>query len=120
MKNDQRGEPKMAGMDLSAMSLDELKTLKKDIEKAITTFEERKRLEAIAAVEAKVKEMGFTLAELTGGKSNGKAGAPVSVPKYVHPENPTVTWTGRGRQPRWIKEALQAGKSLDDFLIVKS
>jgi DNA-binding protein H-NS len=94
--------------------------VKKDIEKAITTFEERKRLEAIAAVEAKVKEMGFTLAELTGGKSNGKAGAPVSVPKYVHPENPTVTWTGRGRQPRWIKEALQAGKSLDDFLIVKS
>ncbi|MEE4211361.1 MAG: H-NS histone family protein, partial [Parvularcula sp.] len=91
----------MAGIDLSAMSLDELKALHKDVEKAITTFEERKRLEALAAVEAKAKEMGFNLGELTGGKSKGKAGATVSAPKYVHPENPSVTWTGRGRQPGW-------------------
>jgi DNA-binding protein H-NS len=107
-------------MDLSAMPPDELKTLQKDVEKTITTFEERKRIEALAALEARAKEMGFSLAELTGGKSKGKAGGPVSVPKYVHPENPAVTWTGRGRQPGWIKEALQAGKSLDDFLIAKS
>jgi DNA-binding protein H-NS len=107
-------------MDLSAMSLDELKTLQKDVEKAITTFEERKRVEALAAVEATAKQMGFSLAELTGGKSKGKAATGASVPKYVHPENPAVTWTGRGRQPGWIKEALKAGKSLDDFLIAKS
>jgi DNA-binding protein H-NS len=110
----------MADTDLSAMSLDELKTLHKDVEKAIRTFEERKRLEALVALEAKAKEMGFSLSELTGGKSKGKAGQATSLPKYVHPENPAVTWTGRGRQPSWIKDALQAGRSLDDFLIVKS
>ncbi|WP_342344670.1 H-NS histone family protein [Vannielia litorea] len=34
-----------------------------------------------------------------------------------HPENPTVTWYGRGRQPKWIKEALANGKRLEKFLI---
>lgn len=28
------------------------------------------------------------------------------------------TWTGRGKQPRWVVEALSKGKSLDSFLIV--
>lgn len=100
--------------DLSSMSLDELKKLQKDVTKAIETFKERQRLEALAAIEAKAKEMGFSLSELTGGT---KKSASLSVPKYVHPENPALTWTGRGRQPRWIKEGLESGKSHDDFLI---
>ena len=27
------------------------------------------------------------------------------------------TWSGRGKQPRWIGSQLQAGRRLDDFLI---
>lgn len=38
-------------------------------------------------------------------------------PKYRHPENAELTWSGRGRKPSWIAEALDAGKSLDDFAI---
>ena len=109
----------MVDVDLSAMSLDELKKLHKDVSKAIANYEERKRLEAIAAVEAKAHEMGFSLAELTGAPGKRKAAKAAGIPKYVHPENPSVTWTGRGRQPAWIKEALDAGRSLDDFLIAK-
>lgn len=109
----------MPDMDLSAMTLDELKTLHKDITKAIATYEERKRLEALAALEAKANEMGFTVAELTGTTGKGKSAKAAGIPKYVHPENPSVTWTGRGRQPAWIKEALEAGRSLDEFLIAK-
>jgi DNA-binding protein H-NS len=89
----------MKNIDLSDMSLDELKKLQKDLTKAIRTFEERQRLEAIAVLEAKAREMGFSLSELTGGT---KKGGSLSVPKYVHPENPALTWTGRGRQPCWI------------------
>ena len=33
-------------MDLNTLSLDELKKLKRDVEKAITSFEERRLLEA--------------------------------------------------------------------------
>ncbi|WP_281966810.1 H-NS histone family protein [Roseovarius nanhaiticus] len=40
-------------------------------------------------------------------------------PKYMHPENPSLTWSGRGRQPLWIKEHLENGGDLDDYLIEK-
>lgn len=102
-------------MDVSKLSKDELLSLKKDVEKAIDSYEARQRQEALAAVSAKAKEMGFNLSELTSG-GKGSDGN-VNQPKYRHPENPNKTWTGRGRQPDWIKEGLAAGKSLDDFLI---
>ena len=107
----------MAQVDLQNMSLDELKRLQKDVAKAIDDYEERRRREALAAVEAKAGEMGFTLAELTSFTPAKKGGKPRLPPKYQHPENPALTWSGRGRQPAWIKEGLEAGKSLDDFLI---
>jgi DNA-binding protein H-NS len=107
----------MTGMDLSAMTLEELKKLHKEVTQAINTYEERKRLEALAVLEAKAHEMGFSLAELTGATAKSKA---ASIPKYVHPENSAITWTGRGRRPAWITEALDAGRSLDDFLIAKA
>lgn len=98
-----------------ALSLDELKDVQKKATKAINSFEARKRKEALAIVEAKAAEMGFSLSELTGG---AKTKGTKSAPKYCHPENPAMTWTGKGRQPNWIKDALANGKSLDDFLIV--
>lgn len=38
-------------------------------------------------------------------------------PKYRHPENPELVWSGRGNRPNWVKEALAANLTLDDLLI---
>ena len=38
-------------------------------------------------------------------------------PKYVNPADPSQTWSGRGRKPRWMEDALAAGARLEDFLI---
>lgn len=103
----------MATIDLSRMSLEELKKLDKDISRAIAGFEQRKKAEALAALETKAKEMGFSLADLAGGRT-GKA---VSVPKYQDPKNPSRTWTGRGRKPGWFQAALDAGTTPEDMLI---
>lgn len=108
----------MSTIDVSALSKDELLKLRKDLDKAIENYDRRQRKEALAAAEAKAREMGFSLAELTGGGAPGDKGT-VNPPKYQHPENPELTWTGRGRQPAWIKEGLEEGKSLDHFLIAK-
>lgn len=35
--------------------------------------------------------------------------------KYRNKDNPLQTWTGRGRQPRWLAAALKKGASLKDF-----
>ena len=105
----------MADIDLESMSLDELKKLQKDVGKAIGGYEDKQRKAALAAAEAAARERGFTLAELTGVAT--KKSKTASPPKYVHPENPELTWTGRGRQPDWMKDAIENGKSKDDFLI---
>jgi DNA-binding protein H-NS len=101
-------------IDLTSMSLAELKSLHTKVGRAIATFEERRRKEAFAAAEAKAREFGFSLTEIVEQAKKSNAPRPA---KYRHPENPDLTWSGRGRQPQWFKEAIDAGASADDFLI---
>jgi DNA-binding protein H-NS len=42
---------------------------------------------------------------------------PQVLPKYRNPADPAQTWTGRGKQPRWVTAQLKSGKKLDDFRI---
>jgi DNA-binding protein H-NS len=37
-------------------------------------------------------------------------------PRYRNPVT-SETWSGRGKQPRWVIAAVEAGRSLDDFRI---
>ena len=106
----------MTDIDLSNMSLSELKKLQKNVTKAIDSYQDRQRKDALAAAEAAANKMGYTLADLTG--LSHKKAKTVSAPMYRHPENSEMTWTGRGRQPDWIKSALENGQSKDEFLIV--
>ena len=48
-----------------------------------------------------------------GGALKGRKVAP----KYRNPDNKQETWTGRGRQPRWVVALLKAGKKLEDMKI---
>jgi DNA-binding protein H-NS len=108
----------MAQIELDALSLDELKRLAKDVAKAITGFEERRRQEARAAIDAKAQEFGFNLADLFDGAPARKPrGRAASAPKFRHPDNAALTWSGRGRQPQWIKDAIAASGSADHLRI---
>jgi DNA-binding protein H-NS len=42
---------------------------------------------------------------------------PMVLPKYQNPDEPTETWSGRGKQPRWLTAALKTGHTIDDFVI---
>ena len=41
---------------------------------------------------------------------------PVS-PKYYNPDQPSETWAGRGKQPRWLVAQLRSGRRIEDFSI---
>ena len=41
-------------------------------------------------------------------------------PKYRNPDDPSQTWSGRGRRPRWVTQALEGGRTLDDLQSGKS
>ena len=105
----------MADYDLEALSLSELKKMQKDVAKAISTFEDRQKAEARAKVEALARDLGYSLAELVGTDTKPSR-APVAA-KYRHPENPALTWSGRGRKPQWFVEALEAGSMAEDMAI---
>jgi DNA-binding protein H-NS len=49
---------------------------------------------------------------MTAGPKGSK-----SAPKYANPADPSQTWTGRGRKPNWLIEALNEGKSLEDMAL---
>ncbi|OAN82215.1 transcriptional regulator [Jannaschia sp. EhC01] len=98
------------------MSLEELQAHQRDVEATIKGYERKRRSECLAELKAVAKKHGFTLDDFTGGKSASKSG-PKGVAKYANPADTSQTWTGRGRQPNWIKSALAAGKSLDEFAI---
>ena len=38
-------------------------------------------------------------------------------PKYRNPNEPSETWSGRGKRPRWLAQALLAGQKIEDFVI---
>ncbi|WP_042252326.1 H-NS family nucleoid-associated regulatory protein [Paracoccus sp. PAMC 22219] len=101
-------------IDFDTMSLKEMRDLRTKLDRAINSYEDRKRREAMTAIEEAAREHGFNLAELTGSKPR-KTGT--VAPKYANPQDPTMTWTGRGRKPRWVQENLESGKELDDLLI---
>ena len=99
----------MTHIALTSLSLKELKQLQRDVERSIASYEDRQMAEARAELEAKAKEMGFSLAELMGLELK-KTRAPAQE-KYRHPENHSLTWSGRGRKPQWFVDALLAGKT---------
>ncbi len=101
-------------MDLNSMDISELKKLKKDVDKAVASYEDRRLQDARQAIEAQAKEMGYSLGELLGGAKKIK---PISAPKYRHPENPDLTWTGKGRRPKWIIEAQDRGDDIETMAI---
>ena len=89
---------------------------------AMQTRIEQMKIEKQVSERATVKQMlidmakqaGFELRDLFG--RGGKKGS-VAV-KYRDPANPSNTWTGRGRMPRWMTAATKGGKAKkEDFLI---
>lgn len=101
-------------IDLYDMNEKELTELSKRVSKALADYDARQKTKARAAAEALAKEHGYSLSELL--EATGKKGTK-GAPKYAHPENPTQTWTGRGRKPKWVEAHLSSGGDLEELAI---
>jgi DNA-binding protein H-NS len=102
---------------LENMSITELKILRKDVDLAIEQCERRKRQDALSEIEKTAKSLGFSLAELTGQQDGPKTRAKAAI-KYRNPNDSSQTWSGRGRQPRWLVAILNSTDAkIEDFEI---
>ena len=101
-------------VDLDSMSKEELQKLRKETDRKLKDYDQRRRAEARAEAEKVIKEYGYSLEELVG---SGKRSSSKSVPRYRHPENASITWTGRGRKPGWVIAHLEGGGTMEDLAI---
>ena len=83
---------------------------------------EKEKLEKLAAIKKQMEEAGLNVEDLQAlnVETNKKVGKkrPVKY-KLVDSKGEEHLWTGIGRMPRVYKDALDSGKSLDDFAIEK-
>jgi DNA-binding protein H-NS len=100
-------------IDLASLSVDELWKYRESIDVvlkakiAVELTELKRRLGLLSATQ---------ISRPTGQK---RRPYPLVQPKYCNPEDPSETWTGRGRQPRWVRMQLGLGNRLEDFWIGK-
>ncbi len=94
--------------NLEKMTHKELEALRGDVDAALAAAKKRDKKDARKAAEEAAAKFGFTLAELMP-VSGGKAAKSAGVAKYANPANPSQTWTGKGRQPVWFKDAITKG-----------
>jgi DNA-binding protein H-NS len=99
-----------AKLDVEKMSLEDLRALAREIEKANKKSESLNLKKARDAAEAAAREYGFSLLEITGSRVSNLKRDP-SEARYRNPDDPQQTWSGRGRQPQWFKEAIASGRA---------
>jgi DNA-binding protein H-NS len=113
---------KSSNVDLSKLSIEELEILVKDAQAEINARREAERERVFGQMRELAASLGLTLEDVVrqqrakGGADKGGAGGSAQ-PKYRHPSDPNLTWSGRGKRPAWIAEALAAGKSLEDLAV---
>lgn len=122
-------------MNIEGLSAQQLSDLIARANKRKKVLAKRKPANQVKAAVAKLlKASGWSFEELYGAggaatvarapaakpaRAKGSKGRSLGkvAPKYRNPANPQETWTGRGRQPRWLAGETAAGKKLEDFLI---
>jgi DNA-binding protein H-NS len=102
-------------MDLSNMSLGDLRNLQEQIKQEMKKREQQEVQKAREQILAIAQSVGVPLKDLLATNRGAKTGS-VAV-RYRHPDNASQQWTGRGRQPKWVKEWVEGGKSLDKLRV---
>ncbi|MFC6841317.1 H-NS family nucleoid-associated regulatory protein [Xanthomonas theicola] len=120
-------------IDLSGLSAKQLGALIKTAKKQQTIVAKRTPIAKVRTHLARLaKTHGYSIDEVFGdaapvakrgrkaaNKPGPKPGRKLGkvAPKYHNPANAAQTWTGRGKQPRWLAEQVSKGRKVEDFLI---
>lgn len=105
-------------LNLDAMSVDEMWELHEEVSQALSvrlTSEKRKLEKRLEQLRREKETLQPT--DVKSGAPRERRKYPRVVPKYRNPNEPSETWSGRGKQPRWLAAALKKGKKIEEFVI---
>jgi DNA-binding protein H-NS len=110
-------------LNLEAMTVDEMWQLHEEISRVLSvrlTSEKRELEKRLAQLRREKEIRQPEQTETSSAKITALAPRrkyPHVFPKYRNPKEPSETWSGRGKQPRWLVAAVNAGRRIDEFLI---
>ena len=106
--------------NLDGMSVNELWQLHEELSQVLSVrlTSEKHEIEKRLAQLRREKEMRQSESADTR-KPRERRKYPRVFPKYRNPDEPCETWSGRGKQPRWLTAALKTGHKIEEFVIGK-
>jgi DNA-binding protein H-NS len=107
--------------NFDGMSVDELWHLHEELSQvlSIRLTSEKRELEKRLSRLRREKETRQTEFADARSAPRERRQYPRVFPKYRNPEEPSETWSGRGKQPRWLTAALKTGHKIEEFVIGK-
>ena len=107
---------------LDAMSIDEMWQLHEEISRILSvrlTSEKRQLEKRLAQLrrDQEARQLEPADAQSTSDTPRERRKYPRVLPKYRNPAEHSETWSGRGKQPRWLVAALKAGHKIEEFVI---
>jgi DNA-binding protein H-NS len=103
----------MKGTNFDSMSIDELWTLQNEVAEVLAG----RIADEKSILEKRLRQLTQRFQTVRPQGHHGRRPYPRVVPKYRNPDEPSETWSGRGKQPRWLTTQLRSGKRIEDFLI---
>lgn len=110
----------MKALAFDNMALEELVLLREEMDKLVVRKQKernkdiRSRMNALALGAGFDSLEGFIESQSQRKKERSDKGKKLP-PKYRHPKNPDLLWSGRGPAPKWILEHEAKGGSRDDW-----
>jgi DNA-binding protein H-NS len=104
-------------LDLDSLSIDEMWQLHEEISQILSdrlTAEKRELEKRLAQLQ---RDKDIRPAEFALELPRERRKYPRVFPKYQNPDEPSETWSGRGKQPRWLTAALKSGHTIEEFVI---
>ena len=113
---------KSSSLNLKELSVDEMWELHEEISRLLSirlTSEKLELEKRLAQLRHENERRHMPAAEPASlkGPSKERRKYPRVFPKYRNPNQPSETWSGRGKQPRWLTAALKNGHKIEDFAI---
>ena len=111
---------KSTGLD--AMSIDEMWQLHEEISRILSvrlTSEKRQLEKRLAQLrrDQEARRLEPADAQSPSDVPRERRKYPRVLPKYRNPAEHSETWSGRGKQPRWLVAALKDGHKIEEFVI---
>src|SRR5579872_4934239 len=97
----------MKQREFNSLSIDELWILHEEIGALLAT--------KIVAEKAVLERRLLQLKPKIETDAPQRRAYPVVQPRFRNPEQPSETWAGRGKTPRWLATQLQSGKKKEEF-----